>query len=163
MRFGPNTPLIYEVIAYATAGRVIAGAYSGDKSVIETDLDKAKERAWTQDPNEGEEIWADLRAQQKAQVLKKRYTFVGFDAADRELVKLSDELRIILSDRLHGQLADLLDDVASDLYYIAWKRAVLGTETEFFETVFEAYKAGGWPCGWRGSYPTGSLIVFSVS
>lgn len=163
MRFGLHTHLVEEVIEYARNGELFVGPYRGDTSsmLIETDFAKAQERAWTQHPDGDYAIWSDLKEGVKSEVLEKRYQLVGFDAIDNELIKLADELGGILKKRLRrGPYEDLTDEVLADFYDCAYKRAVFGSEPHFFETLYACYRAGGWPCGWKGDYPTGTLVVY---
>jgi|SRR5581483_430988 len=166
MRFGPHTPLVEEVIDYARNGELFVGPYRGDTSavLIEADFAKAKERAWTQDPENDNAIWADLRGLVMSKVRGQRNKLVGFDAASKELPKLGDELSAIFKKRLiRGPYDEILDDIASDFYHCAYKRAVFGSGPHFFETLYECYRAGAWPCGWKGEYPAGTLVVYLPS
>lgn len=42
----------------------------------------------------------------------------------------------------------------------ALNRLVNGKTDNFYEKIFEVYKQGGWPCGWKGTYPIGEIIVY---
>ncbi|MGY0694933.1 hypothetical protein ACW2QC_19560 [Virgibacillus sp. FSP13] len=42
----------------------------------------------------------------------------------------------------------------------ALNRLVNGKTDNFYERVFKVYKEGGWPCGWKGTYPNGEMIAF---
>lgn len=48
------------------------------------------------------------------------------------------------------------EEMCSELSCCARARYVCGKENEFFEKVYNAYKAGGWPCGWDD----GKIIVY---
>ena len=39
-------------------------------------------------------------------------------------------------------------------------RLVNGKVDNFYEKVFKVYKMGGWPCGWKGEYMEGKMIVY---
>ena len=52
--------------------------------------------------------------------------------------------------------------IEGDLTMCALNRLVNGKTNNFYEKVFELYKEGGWPCGWKGTYPKGEFIVFVV-
>lgn len=164
MRFGPHTHLVDEVIDYARNGDLFICSYRSDTNVvlIETDFTKALERARTQDPESDYAIWADLGELLMSKVRGQCNKLVGFEAASKELPKLGDELGSIFKKRLgRGPYDEIMDEVASDFYRCAYKRAVLGGEPHFFETLYECYRAGGWPCGWKGNYPVGTLVVYS--
>lgn len=166
MRFGPHTQLVEEVIDYARNGELFVGAYRGDKNVvlIETDFSKAQERAWTQDPDNDDMIWSDLRGLLMSKVRGQRSKLANPEIGSKELPKLGDELNAIFKKRLSQTAYDaIMDEVASDFYHCAYKRAVLGNEPHFFETLYESYRAGGWPCGWKGEYPAGMLVLYLPS
>jgi hypothetical protein len=163
MRFGPHTPLIEEIIDYARNGELFVGPYRGDSSSvqIEHDFAKAQELAWTQDPESDYAIWADLNALVMSKVRGHRNKIIDFEAMSKELSKLGDELGLIFKKRLsRGPYDAIVDQVASDFYHCAYKRAVFGIESHFFETLYECYCAGGWPCGWKGEYPAGTLVIY---
>jgi hypothetical protein len=50
-----------------------------------------------------------------------------------------------------------LDDLRLDLVEYAVARA-FGRES-VFTRIFPVYRAGALPCGWRGRYPEGTLLV----
>lgn len=163
MRFGPHTDLVEEVIDYARTGRLFTSPYRGDTDavLIEGDFAKAQERSWTQDPEDDYAIWSDLREIVMSKVRGQRNKLSGFNAVGQELPKLGDELSAIFKKRLvRGPYDAIMDEVASDFYRCAYKRAVLGDQSHFFETLYECYRAGGWPCGWKGEYPEGKLVVY---
>ena len=33
-------------------------------------------------------------------------------------------------------------------------------KVSLYEKVFKVYKMGGWPCGWKGEYMKGKMIVY---
>jgi hypothetical protein len=63
--------------------------------------------------------------------------------------------------KLNASHGNLLDDVVGDLYNSAFNRCVRGrNKSSFFEKLLAVYRAGGWPCGWDGDYPSGRLAVY---
>jgi len=94
-------------------------------------------------------------------VLRARYELPDLDAVDNELGNLVDILGAVVLRRLRGTFREIVDDVAGDLYNCAYRRAVLGYKEGLFEEIFDAYKSGGWPCGWKGNFPEGALVVFT--
>lgn len=164
MRFGIHTHLVDEIIEYARDSEIfVHHAHSPilGSCAIEPDFVAAQERARTQDPEDDYAIWADLCSLEMSKVRGLRTSVPGFDAVSLELPKLGDEFSVIFKTRLgHGPYDAIRDKVASDFYHFAYKRAVLGDVPHFFETLLDIYRAGGWPCGWKGSYPAGRLVVY---
>ena len=62
-------------------------------------------------------------------------------------------------ERLPSPYAVIIDDIEADLSNYVSSCTILGG-TRFFNLVWDAYRQGGWPCGWEGIYPGGLLIVF---
>ena len=56
---------------------------------------------------------------------------------------------------------DISEDVAQDASSIALAVGYpLEPESAFFRQMYAYYQSGGWPCGWRGSYPSGRMCVY---
>ncbi|MCR6476085.1 hypothetical protein NU688_07950 [Variovorax sp. ZS18.2.2] len=88
----------------------------------------------------------------------------------REFKALSEKIfneKIIPAISGKGKKLDLpesLIDVAVGNFYIFLMNRVLLEEQSYFdEYLYVVYQKGGIPCGWKGSYPEGSMLVFSVS
>lgn len=164
MRFGQHTRLVEEVIDFARYGNILVGPYRGNASdvMVETSFLSAMELARTQDPVEGYAVWGDLISLVMSKVRAQRSRLVDTNLVNEELPRLGDELHAIVKSRLgRGPQDEIMDEVSSDLYHCAYKRAVLGDAPHFFETLYQCYIAGGWPCGWKGEYPAGTLVVYS--
>jgi len=161
MSYGQYAELVQEVLDFVESGRVLRDPTPiADQTIrVVRDFDEATRHAWSQDTN-GDVTWVDLREREKGQVLAARYRLHGFDAVDEAVGKLLDPFAAGIRRSLKGEYADLVDDVVADLHSCALSRAVSGTGNRFFERLFAAYRAGGWPCGWSGAYPEGALLVF---
>ena len=48
------------------------------------------------------------------------------------------------------------EEMYNDIYLCVQSRFICGKENAFFESLFKAYKLGGWPCGWKN----GKIIVY---
>lgn len=59
-----------------------------------------------------------------------------------------------------SQTSLLFNNMEGDLFRLLQCEA-LGKTSLFIEKVKQAYLNNGFPCGWKGSYPNGKLIVFS--
>ncbi len=48
------------------------------------------------------------------------------------------------------------EEIRSEIKLCVKSRFICGKENVFFESLFKAYKLGGWPCGWKN----GKIIVY---
>ncbi len=54
----------------------------------------------------------------------------------------------------------VLDSVWWDLHsYLMTAAYARHRPPQFFDSIFRVYDAGRFPCGWRGEYPDGELLV----
>ncbi|HEB2439422.1 hypothetical protein BTTOUR_21525 [Bacillus thuringiensis serovar toumanoffi] len=60
----------------------------------------------------------------------------------------------------YGENTKLVEEVERDLEMCALNRLVNGKVDNFYEKVFKVYKMGGWPCGWKGEYMEGKMIIY---
>lgn len=51
---------------------------------------------------------------------------------------------------------DVQEEISNEIELCVKSRFVCGKENVFFESLFKAYKLGGWPCGWNN----GKIIVY---
>jgi hypothetical protein len=58
------------------------------------------------------------------------------------------------------QLWDIAEEAHVDMNIILQQWLVKEEDGLLWRLLYQTYKAGGWPCGWNGSYPDGSLIVY---
>lgn len=58
-----------------------------------------------------------------------------------------------------GPLLDVAEEAYEDMYDMG-AYLISGDKSLFGHRLYEAYSAGGWPCGWSGEYPEGSMIVY---
>lgn len=52
--------------------------------------------------------------------------------------------------------SDVIDEIEYEIRLCVKSRLVCGKQNPFFESLFKAYKLGGWPCGWND----GKIIVY---
>ena len=160
MSFGEHTGLVEEVIAFAKGDGLLGRGdpAAGSWEVIRS-LDEAKRLAWETPIGDQEFLWTDLREQQMAEVRGATYGKSGFSAVKDALSGNLRTLTQLVERRLDEQHEDLVDDVVGDLNNCAFNRAANGANG-FYEQLFAAYRAGGWPCGWAGTFPSGRLVVY---
>jgi hypothetical protein len=123
------------------------------------DLDEAKTYAWDTPTGDEEFLWTDLREYQMAEIRGATYGQPSFSAIKESLSGNLKIFTMLVRQRLDDCHRELLDDVVGDLYNCAFNRAVNGANG-FFEQLFDAYRAGGWPCSWAGEISSGRLIVY---
>lgn len=105
-------------------------------------------------------IWRDLCSSMEGVL-----TDIVYDK-DESWFSQSSESTSLLLEKINDRLTDrgffdLVDEVLYDADVIALSKAFFKKpESVFFEFLFEIYKFGGWPCGWRGEYPEGKLCVY---
>ncbi len=107
--------------------------------------------------------WLGLRENMTAGIHGDAYK-KGLDAtAQRDLDRrISRRIDAALAKVLPPELAEYSEDIGADLVHCALVRVLGcgGDHAVLFERIFEAYKAGVFPCGWEGRFPVGRLAVF---
>lgn len=82
----------------------------------------------------------------------------------RESKGIMEELlvpKIVQSINQHGLPLEILDNVKWDVINAIMEHTYkLEKEPGFFLELLKVYESGNFPCGWRGSWPDGKLIVF---
>ena len=160
MTYGPHSALVEEIVAFAESGPLLrrAAPIVGDVHVV-TDFDEAREYAYRRYLTEADDAlnWTDLREREAGEI----HAVSG--ELGPALNGLWERMLAAVSPRLPEAYADLLDDVLADLVNAASTRAVFGAGDRLFDRVWDAYKQGGWPCGWEGEYPAGRLVVHQPS
>ncbi|MEX0166795.1 hypothetical protein MRBLPD1_005356 [Pseudomonas brassicacearum] len=162
VELGENSNLVNEVIGFVKNRlllRSVNQVVLGNAEI--SDLATAKKYAWGQVYGEEFFTWADLRSEKMSEVWDVVYGGgEKYTEMDIKLSKLLGELSHSVQKQLSPKHRELLDDVVSDLKCCLYSRAVQGKTNNFFEGIFSAYLSGGWPCGWVGSWPKGSLLVY---
>jgi hypothetical protein len=161
--YDKHMTFVNEVVDFARSGPLLVpvGNASGVRTI--TDFEQAKNSCWNELYGNGEYTWTDLREKQMSKVRGLGYKIDGFKETEKEL---DEYLGIILNsfdDRVDEKYGDIFDDVTADLCNCLISRAIQGNRPGFFESMFEAYKQGLWPCGWDGDYPEGRLIAYVPS
>lgn len=156
--YGTHEHLVMEVLAALDSKRLLSG-FTGMSNVVVIDsFQEAQRLAWSQFDTDIDVTWVDYRSEKMAEVMEARYTLEGFDGIDRQLGALVDHIGDVLLKRYKRTIFEVVvDDVSSDLYGIAYARAVGGSQFSFYEELMLVYANGGWPCGIRN----GKLAAFS--
>ncbi|MGH0828028.1 cytoplasmic protein [Bacillus wiedmannii] len=123
------------------------------------DFDKVQELAWSQDLDVTQIVWDDMKSDESAKLLEGTY--------NPNMESKKDMLYEVFSDNYNYNQEfisidhiNILEEVERDLEMCALNRLVNGKVDNFYEKVFKAYKMGGWPCGWKGEYMKGKMIVY---
>lgn len=165
---------VEEVTEFVEGGAILAGVRSPAPAwLVIDDWNAARRFAYSQEA-EGQEVWADLREQEAAKLVPVRYR--AAEGPRAEFKALSDgyyatpasrlgttpaaRLRMRKAGQASHPAREMIDDIHGDVSNLAEAR-LLDLELPLFEEVFAAYRAGGWPCGWQGTYPEGQLVVFT--
>jgi hypothetical protein len=183
MRRGPDLKRANEVFDLLTVDHLMSGLVYGVIAIENVqfeaieDIAEARRLATEQTlESEGYENWSDLGDLYAEQFsVPESYPFEEYETVRRELYELAslrvDGLRSAMAVGADGitdwHLRPTHREVAcecimNDLFYMALARLQFGITYEFFETMFSAYKQGGWPCGWKGAYPEGKMVVYHI-
>jgi hypothetical protein len=73
----------------------------------------------------------------------------------------SKEISDIVTGKLHGRMGWFADDIFGDLIEIA-RGKLVGKKTKLHTLMCDAYLTGFFPCGWRGDYPDGKIVVYDI-
>jgi hypothetical protein len=164
--YGTHSALVIEVIALAEKFSFfsVEKSQSNTGVMVVDDFDQAQTIAWEETFGEDEYTWNDIRANAMAAVRAIQYQdHVISDETHEKFKDLPATLFTKLKRSLDRRYHSTLDDAASDLYQCAYSRAICGRNNIFFESMFESYVSGSWPCGWESSYPSGRMVVYRPS
>ncbi|MGG2088038.1 cytoplasmic protein [Priestia aryabhattai] len=159
MKFGENTQLVEEVMDFIRNDKMFnKNNFHVNNLEVINDFNEAQNLAWSQDSSEVDTVWEYVKSQEAESIVEKVY--------DLDLVTQQDDLYDFFSDHdnysndfLPFDYIDINEEVEGDLTMCALNRLVNGKTDNFYEKIFEVYKQGGWPCGWKGTYPIGEIIV----
>jgi len=125
---------------------------------IVCDYQKAKELAWSQDLDEVENVWEDIKSLESGDIIGKLYED-DLNSMERPIREMIQSSEIYPSDFV-SKYIEIFEEISGDLYICALNRLINGNVDNFYERIFDIYKLGAWPCGWQGNYPEGKMIVY---
>ncbi|MED0868006.1 cytoplasmic protein [Bacillus spizizenii] len=159
--YGEYSDLVEEVIDFIKHGELFKNnnRNMSDITLIE-DFEIAQQLAWSQDTDEVEVVWQDVKSNESGQLLGIILSNDHLKTLDEELSNIFNSDDNYSEDFIPMDFWDIAEEVESDLYKCAINRLVNGNKDNLFEKMFQVYKSGGWPCGWRGTYPEGQLVAF---
>ncbi|MCY8913690.1 cytoplasmic protein [Bacillus atrophaeus] len=160
-RYGENSDLVEEVIDFIKHGELFNNNNQSLSDIIFIeDFERAQQLAWSQDADEVDVVWQDIKSNESGHLLGKILSDVNLKTMDDELSNIFNSDDNYSEDFIPMDFWDIAEEVESDLYKCAINRLVNGKKDNLFEKMFQVYKSGGWPCGWDGTYPKGKLVAF---
>lgn len=158
-----NSVLVQEVIDFVNKDNFLQGfsCNSTDQLIVETDFKKATNYAIEQLIDHANLCWLDIRQQENAKVYGKLYQYPDHSQLSERIYKLSEPFLKQLKFKIPAVYQEVIEDILGDMCCILENRLINGLTDNLFEQMFQVYKRGGWPCGWKGNYPEGKMIVFS--
>ncbi|MED1013141.1 hypothetical protein P4T54_27165 [Bacillus mycoides] len=162
MKYGIHTKLVEEVIRFANSMQDIQKTVVPEDVAIINDFIEAKKFAFYEIFGEDEYTWSDIRQIEMGKVKGKLYKL---DPSQKPngLEEVTEEIANGLRNQLTDSYSDFFENVVVDLRNCAINRAINGQSENFYEQIFNIYKAGGFPCGWKGDYPdNGKIIAYFV-
>lgn len=121
------------------------------------DINEAYDYATLQEID-GHEDWTGLRETQASETMGASYKIAGGQALYD--VKYDNYCKRLFSYPEVFIEADVCDEISTDFLNISRSNAIPSKATDFFDMLIGFYNAGYWPCGWKGEYPNGELLVF---
>lgn len=159
MKLDRNKNLVEEVINAITDMHLAYNINLLNLDVnIVCDYQKAKELAWSQDLDEVENVWEDIKSLESGDIIGKLYED-DLNSMERPIREMIQSSEIYPSDFV-SKYIEIFEEISGDLYICALNRLINGNVDNFYERIFDIYKLGAWPCGWQGNYPEGKMIVY---
>ncbi len=93
------------------------------------------------------QTWGDILEENMSKVWKIIYQYSNY----AELSKKVSDIDISEIDEIEYTIDNdnVIEEISTEIELCAESRFVCGKEHIFFESLFKAYKLGGWPCGWK--------------
>lgn len=149
---------VEEVVSFVENGPILrpSAPITGDVHVVH-DFDEALEYAYERFHTDADDAlnWTDLREREVGKIEQA--------GGAQAVVAMWERFLALIPPRLPESYEEIQDDIVADLFHVAASRAVFGDGDRLFDRMWDAYKQGGWPCGWEGEYPEGRLVVFQPS
>ncbi|BCB04106.1 hypothetical protein [Bacillus sp. KH172YL63] len=161
MDYGVYNHLVEEVIRFSENFQSETTNNISNETVIINDIKKAEHLAYDEIFGEDEYNWKDIRELEMSEVWGIYYAM-----SESEKPKGLEGLLGIIADNVRKssfKYSIFYDDVVADLTNCAINRAINGKNSSFFEELFDVYKLGAFPCGWKGDYPEGEIIAFKMN
>lgn len=102
----------------------------------------------------------------EVQTLKDKYeNETGKDELDffNDIYQYLDKVlsyKVSEKNNISEEITYLKDAIFGDFSFFIFQN-LNNYESYLLDQMFQAYLAGGWPCGWEGIYPEGKIVIFS--
>ncbi len=158
MKYGKNQVLVEEVIDVARKMNHAVSVEKPKSIVITNEYSDIERYAFDELYGEDEYTWSDIRQLENSEVKGKLYE-LDAESKPEGLEDLTEVIADILRESMPEEYSDFFENVVVDLKNCAINRAVNGKLDNFYETILQIYKSGGFPCGWKGNYPDEGQII----
>lgn len=170
MDYGVYTPDVEEVINFTRSGRLLRNPVPPadlDLLIIHdlSQADQYREPLLDDDPShEIPKAWIDIKCQAGTAdetIQMEKLHRIGSKVREA-LARLWERELYYDVERAVASQCQLweIQEIAGDLEMIAVFRAASGRTNAFTERMFRIYQAGGYPCGWSGNHPEGTLVAY---
>lgn len=100
------------------------------------------------------QTWVDILEENMARV--KGIIYLCDNYAELSKVLRGIEIPELIEIKYTFDDHSIQEEIENEIELCVKSRFVCGKENVFFESLFKAYKLGGWPCGWNN----GKIIVY---
>lgn len=166
-----------ELMAFIESGSILEPS----KSILDIDIsnimfiddfEEAEELVIQQESEHCELSWVELKAEKIMDVLNdaRKKDQVLYKFAKKDLEKYREKFsrafyKRKLKKKLNSYAVEAVSEISSDLFDILVDHTVYSGNSHFYKMLFQMYKAGLWPCGWKGNLPNddcsnGTWIVY---
>lgn len=161
--FGSNTVLVEEIIESVKGMKLYKPTNKNVENVLViNDYENAKFLAYDnleyKMNSEDGYSWVDIRELVMSNVNEDKYKIKNYKEFNEKIDDLGSLIEKYL--KIVEEYTETWDDAYADIVNCAICRAIYGQNDSLFERLYNAYKWGGWPCGWEGNFLEGKLIVF---
>jgi len=105
------------------------------------EYERAQELAWSQDLNEVENVWEDIKSAEGGEVIGQLYEY-DLNSMERPITEIIQSSENYPGDFVL-QYIDIFEEIIGDLHMCALNRLVNGKINNFHKRIFEIYKLGG--------------------
>lgn len=162
LRFDDSVAGLTALLAHGALLRPAAAGTGTGAAMLVHDAAEARQSAWHRPiaTQWGWLTWTDLRQREAALLLASTYGDANGMALRAALRGLAQQFTALCLAHLPACRLDFADDIGADFQNIVLSQTVGAGATGLFPAMLHAYRQGGWPCGWEGTYPQGRLRVF---
>jgi len=164
--FNEKSEAVDEVVAFVETDQVLARPFSCEvhdipwatKIILSLeDVERFRNPDWQNSQIKGDMAWLDIQRIDEGKRPHLR---------DTDIWKYLENISKVLYEHLLNQLVPSISEyemqeIAGFFEHLIFLRTTQGETDCFYEKLFTVYQAGGYPCGWSGSFPEGELIVYS--